>query len=359
MIYRPTKALINLPALRENLAKAKRIAPESKVLAVIKANGYGHGIERVAQQLSGADAFGVACIEEAILLRQKGFLHRILLLEGLFNETEIPIVIQNRLDLVIHSDYQLDWLLSARIDVQLNVWIKVDTGMHRLGFDIQQLQAVVSKLENSANDFIVHLMTHFSSADDTSPELVNFTKQQLRTFSKITAQYSYPKSLANSAAMIAYPESHCEWVRPGIFLYGAGVSPTHCVSHPVMQLESEVIAIKTVQIGESVGYGNTWTASRKSRIAIVAVGYGDGYPRHARSGTPVLINSEKLSLVGRVSMDMISVDITDAKQCVQIGDKAVLWGTDLSVDEVAKCAGTIGYDLLCAVTARVPMIEVQ
>lgn len=358
MIYRPTKALINLPALKNNLEKVKEYAPDSKVLAVIKANGYGHGIERVAQHLSGADAFGVASIDEAMILRQKGFLHRILLLEGLFSEAEIPIVIQNRLDLVIHSDYQLDWLLNNHIDGYLSVWIKVDTGMHRLGFDLQQLQAVISKLENSENEFVIHLMSHFASADESNSQLVDFTMQQLDKFNQSTSHYEYPKSFANSAAMVRYPQSHYQWVRPGIFLYGAGVSGNE-KPKAVMQLESEVIAIKTVQIGESVGYGNTWSAERKSRIAIVAIGYGDGYPRHAQTGTPVLINGEKLPLVGRVSMDMISVDITDSKSSVDIGDVVILWGDELPVDEVAKHAGTIGYELLCAVTSRVPMVEVQ
>jgi len=359
MMYRPAKALINLPALRKNLDAAKQIAPESKILAVIKANGYGHGIERVAQQLSGADAFGVASIDEAMLLRQKGFLHRILLLEGLFCESEIPIVINNRLDLVIHSEYQLEWLLNAKIDIQLSVWIKIDTGMHRLGFDIQQLQAIISRLENSSNDFCIHLMSHFASADESEAQFVSFTRQQLEKFSNATEPYEYPKSLANSAGMVNYPESRYQWVRPGIFLYGAGAFEKPVVPEAVMQLESEVIAIKTVQVGESVGYGNQWTAERKSLIGVVAIGYGDGYPRHAPSGTPVLINGEKLPLVGRVSMDMITVDLTDAEQPISIGDKAILWGKDLSVDEIATYAGTIGYELLCAITQRVPMVEVQ
>ncbi len=359
MIYRPTKALINLPALRANLEKAKQSAPDSKILAVVKANGYGHGIERVAQQLSGADAFGVASIDEAILLRQKGFLHRILLLEGLFSKAEIPVVVQNRLDLVIHSPHQLEWLLSAHIDIQVSVWIKVDTGMHRLGFDPQQLQSVVSRLENSANDFCIHVMSHFASADERNPAGIDFTQHQIEKFEAATQHYPYPKSLANSAGMVFFPESHYQWIRPGIFLYGAGFFKPGLEPQPVMQLQSEVISIKTVQVGESVGYGNTWTAKRKSVVGVVAVGYGDGYPRHAPNGTPVLINGEKLPLVGRVSMDMITVDLTDARQEIKIGDIAILWGQGLSVDEVAEYSGTIGYELLCAVTQRVPMVEVQ
>lgn len=358
MMYRPAKALIHLPALAHNLALAKQIAPQSKVLAVIKANGYGHGITRVAQQLSGADAFGVASIEEAMLLRQKGFLHRILLLEGLFSSAELPVIVQNRLDLVIHSDYQLEWLLNSKIDTQLTVWIKVDTGMHRLGFDVQQLQSVVSRLENSENDFIIHVMSHFASADEHDQSSKDFTELQLNRFKQATQHYDYPMSFANSAGMINYPESQMHWIRPGIFLYGAGEFSNQ-EQQAVMQLESEVIAIKTVQQGEYVGYGNRWQAQRKSLIGVVAIGYGDGYPRHAKDGTPVLINGQKLPLVGRVSMDMITVDLTDANQPVVIGDKAILWGQALAVDEVARHSDTIGYELLCNVTQRVPMVEVQ
>lgn len=359
MMYRPAKALINLPALKKNLEKLKSLAPKSKVLAVVKANGYGHGIERVAHQLSGADAFGVASIDEAMLLRQKGFLHRILLLEGLFLEAEIPVVVQNRLDLVIHSEHQLEWLLNANIDIQLSVWIKIDTGMHRLGFDMQQVQSVVSRLENSPNDFCIHLMSHLASADETTSEAIDFTQAQISRFENVTKPYLYPKSLANSAGIQFYPQSHLQWIRPGISLYGAGTTVSGVNFESVMQLESEIIAIKTVQIGESVGYGNTWTAKRKSRIGIVAIGYGDGYPRHAPNGTPVLINGQKLPLVGRVSMDMITVDLTEAFLPVRIGDKVILWGEKLPVDEVAEISGTIGYELLCAVTQRVPMVEVQ
>lgn len=359
MMYRPTKALIKLPALRENLQLAKQLAPSSRVLAVIKANGYGHGIERVAQQLSGADAFGVASVDEAILLRQKGFLHRILLLEGLFSAAEIPVVTQNRLDLVIHSEHQLAWLLEAKIDIQLSVWIKVDSGMHRLGFQPDVIDAVVERLQNSANEFCIHMMSHFASADESEDHFKVFTCQQIQQFSSTTEHYNFPKSLANSAGMLHYPDSHFDWIRPGIFLYGAGSADFSPAPKAVMQLESEVIAIKSVKQGEAVGYGNTWIADIDSHIAVVAIGYGDGYPRHAPSGTPVLLNGMRCPLVGRVSMDMITVDITDIYDSVQIGDPVVLWGDDLPVDEIAYHAGTIGYELLCAITQRVPMIEVQ
>ena len=358
MTYRPTKAKIDLLSLSNNLKLAKQLAPSSKILAVIKANGYGHGIVRVAQHLSSADAFGVASIDEAMLLRQNGFLHRILLLEGLFCQSEIPLVVQNRLDLVIHSEYQLQWLLDSHFDIQLNVWVKVDTGMHRLGFDLQQLQSVISRLENSKNDFCIHLMSHFASADEQGLEFKAFTQLQIDRFEASTAHYNYPRTIANSAGMVHYSNAHYEWVRPGIFLYGAGSYQTGVKPEAVMHLESEIIAIKTVQVGESVGYANSWVAKRKSVIGVVAVGYGDGYPRHAPSGTPVFINDKRYPLVGRVSMDMITIDLTDDSS-VQIGEKVELWGKNLPVDEVAQYAGTIGYELLCAVTQRVPMVGVE
>lgn len=360
MVYRPAKAYLFLSALKNNLKRVQSMATNSKVLAVIKANGYGHGIERVAHQLSGADAFGVASIDEAMLLRQKGFLHRILLLEGLFSEAEIPIVIQNRLDLVVHSHHQLNWLLNNKISIQISIWIKVDTGMHRLGFGPHELPTVIAKLQNSSNEFCIHFMSHFSSADENTVEGVAFTQQQLDCFESSTASFEFAKSIANSAGIMRFPQSHYDWVRPGITLYGAGAIPGfENQGEAVMQLESEIIAIKTIQAGESVGYANTWRAQRTSIIGVVAIGYGDGYPRHAPSGTPVLINGQRVPLVGRVSMDMITVDLTDMLTQPQIGDCAVLWGKALTVDEIAECAGTIGYELLCGITKRVPMIEVQ
>ncbi|GAB6070298.1 alanine racemase [Thiomicrorhabdus hydrogeniphila] len=360
MTYRPAKAYIYLQSLKHNLQRVQKIAPNSKILAVIKADGYGHGVERVAHQLSGADGFGVASIDEALVLRQKGFLHRILLLEGLFSQSELSVALQNRLDIVVHSDYQLDWLLQQTISIQLNVWIKVDTGMHRLGFDPHQVASVIAKLEKSDNEFCIHIISHFAMADETSPQAEEFTSLQLQRFETCSKHYGYAKSFASSAAIIRYPQSHYNWVRPGITLYGAGdIAGDKTLKKAVMQLESEVISIKTVQVGESVGYGSTWTASRKSTIAVVAIGYGDGYPRHAKTGTPVLINGQKLPLVGRVSMDMITVDITDSQSNVTIGTRAILWGQELSVDVIADYSGTISYELLCGITQRVPRIEIK
>lgn len=355
-MYRPAKAYLHLSALRHNLNVAKRMADSGKVLAVIKANGYGHGIERVAKQLSSADGFGVASIDEALVLRQKGFLHRILLLEGLFSETEMPLVCQHRLDLAIHSYHQLEWLLQSPCSGPLNVWIKVDTGMHRLGFDPRELQRVIARLESAPQSFQLHLMSHFASADESHA----FTIQQLELFNAHTRHLDYPKSLANSAGIQAYPQSHCDWVRPGIMLYGAGQSERiQSDLRPVMRLVSEVTALKRIDKGDFVGYGNTWQAQRETVVGVIAIGYGDGYPRHAPNGTPVVVGGRRVPLIGRVSMDMICVDVTELSQSVRIGDEAVLWGApDLSVDEVAGYAGTIAYELLCGITQRVPIIEV-
>ncbi|VAW43879.1 Alanine racemase [hydrothermal vent metagenome] len=364
MFYRPAKAYIYLPALRHNLNVAKSLAPNSKILAVVKANGYGHGICRVAQQLVNADAFGVASMDEALQLRQKGFLHRILLLEGVFSEIEMPLAIQNRLDIVVHSEHQLQWLLDYQTAITVTVWLKIDTGMHRLGFSANQIPFVVKRLEQHLNPFNIHLMSHFASADELSSSAVAFTRNQINIFNQVTEKLEYPKSLNNSAGLQSYRSSSYDWVRPGILLYGAGQVVDTLLDRqtqlkPVMRLESEVIAIKWVKSGEFVGYGNDWQASKDTCIAVIAIGYGDGYPRHAVTGTPVLVDGKRVPLIGRVSMDMITVDITKYSDEITIGSLATLWGGGLSIDEVAKYANTISYELLCGITSRVPMIEVQ
>ncbi|WP_319379643.1 alanine racemase [Thiomicrorhabdus sp.] len=359
MRYRPACAYIDLNALRHNLSVIKSKAPESKILAVVKANGYGHGINRVARQLAQADGFGVASIDEAMVLRQQGFLHRILLLEGLFSESELPVIAQHRLDIVVHSFYQLDWLLNFDCDCKLNVWIKIDSGMHRLGFSPEEFPQVVEELKAVDNRYRLFTISHFACADENTPEGRAFTHKQLDCFYDLTDALDYPRSIANSAGILYYPQSQFDWVRPGIMLYGAGADPeSNLPLKPVMRLESKVQSIRWIDAGEPVGYGNTWTASRKSLIGVVAIGYGDGYPRHARHGTPVLINDHRMPLVGRVSMDMITVDLTDFEGEVEVGDTAVLWGdARLGVDEVAECSGTIGYELLCGITKRVAKIE--
>jgi len=352
--YRPVKALINLAALSKHLQVVRGFAPNAKILAIIKSNGYGHGIERVAAQLTKADGFGVACIEEAILLRQEGFLHRIVLLEGLFSEAELAVAMHHRFDFVVHSSLQLEWLSSAQSKVPLNIWLKVDTGMHRLGFLPEQFPEVIKSVHQLAMPIQLYCMSHFASADES----YDFTQQQLNVFHQTTAEIACAKSLANSAAIQRFPESHLDWVRPGIMLYGACATSDRVAGlHPVMTLMSQVIAVKWLDAGETVGYGQTWRASQKALIAVVAIGYGDGYPRHAPNGTPVLIHGQQVPLVGRVSMDMITVDVTKLAGQMRMGDEVILWGKGLSVDVIAQACGTIGYELLCGVTQRVPRVE--
>lgn len=354
--FRPIKAVINLNALHQNLSQVKAYAPNSKVLAIIKANGYGHGIIRVASQLNKADGFGVASIDEAIVLRQKGFLHPIVILEGLFSEQELALAIQHRLDIAVHSFNQIEWLENCQSTVPMNLWIKLDTGMHRLGFSAEELQQVLLRVQNLSMPTHLHLMSHFASADESE----TVTLKQLECFNQMVGALPCAKSLSNSAGIQQYPQAHFDWVRPGIMLYGACASQQTVPNlKPVMTLISHLTSLKWIQAGESVGYGQTWTAERKSLIAVVAVGYGDGYPRHAPNGTPVLIQGRRMPLCGRVSMDMITVDVTDIAEKVSIGDEAILWGEGLPVDVVAQASGTIGYELLCGVTKRVPKIEVH
>ncbi|AEG31576.1 alanine racemase [Thiomicrospira cyclica] len=351
---RPIEAHINLGALQHNLAQTKALVGHSRIWAVIKANGYGHGLLRVAGALNRADGFAVASVDEALQLRQAGFLHPILLLEGLFDASELSLVLQHRLDLVVHSHHQVDWLLAQTIKEPLHLWLKLDTGMHRLGFNEEGLHQALFRLKHHAPRFKCHLMSHLACAEDDTP----FNQYQYQQLLAANTNYQYKLSLANSAAIQTAPQTHLNWVRPGIMLYGAGILASQKERFkPVMTLTSRVIALKWIEAGEGVGYGQTWQASQTTCLAIVAVGYGDGYPRHATNGTPVLISGMRFSLVGRVSMDMITVDVTANAQQIKLNDPVELWGPNLSVDEVAEHANTIGYELLCGITQRVKIKE--
>jgi len=361
--YRPTRVEINLSALKKNLSQVKAFAPKSKILAIIKANGYGHGIARVAQELSSADGFGVASIDEGIKLRQNGFLHPILLLEGVFSERELELVFHHRLEMVVHSFYQLEYIESFIPNLkhtQFTIWIKIDTGMNRLGFSPDDMAELINRLSDLniklGKLIYINWLSHFSSAE-SSP---SFTNKQIKEFQELTKDVGGEKSLANSAGITLFPESHLDWVRPGIMLYGAESYKNHLPkTNPVMSFYSKVISLKWIEKGDKVGYDHTWIADRKTLLAVVAVGYGDGYPRHAKNGTPVLIDGEIVPLVGRVSMDIITVDVTDIEKTVCIGSDVTLWGKGLAVDKVASFAGTISYELLCGITERVPKIEIK
>jgi len=353
---RPLRAIVSLSALRNNLAVARSHSPQARVLAVVKANAYGHGMQRVAAALSSADGFAVLDIESALCLRESGQRGTILLLEGFFEPGELMPICEHRLTAVLHDAQQADVLMQARLPAPIDVFVKLNTGMNRLGLLPAQLTGVLQRLRDSANVGNVTLMTHFACADDDKG-----VAWQLDVFQAATSMHSLPVSLANSAALLRYPELAVGWVRPGIMLYGASPFGDRTAAElglqPAMTLESRIIAIQNLRAGDIVGYGATFTAARAMRVGVVACGYADGYPRHAPSGTPVLVDGNPSGTVGRVSMDMLCVDLTHLPQA-GVGASVVLWGVGLPVEEIASRAGTISYELLCALAARVPIEEV-
>ena len=348
-------AQINIDALQQNFAHIQKIAPKSKILAVLKANAYGHGLLAVAEQLKAAGAFGVARIDEALMLRAGGIVKPIVLLEGFFHADELPQIVASNLQVVVHHSSQVEALLAAELEAPVHVWLKIDSGMHRLGIYPAEFQQVYQQLMASPNVLKpLRLMTHFACADEPDNPA---TKRQLALFSTLIQGCEGELSIANSAGVLAWPESHGDWVRPGLALYGvspmvAGRSKQHAL-RPVMTFSSSVIAVRDVKKGDAVGYGASWTAPTDTRLAVVAIGYGDGYPRNAPSGTPVLINGKRYPIVGRVSMDMTTVDIGQHE--VNIGDQVILWGEALAVEEIAELVQTIPYELLCNITSRVQL----
>ncbi len=350
---RPIQATISHSAFQHNLNVVKQHAPQSKIMAVVKANAYGHGLTNAAHGLNDADGFAVLGLDEAIDLREAGFTQNILLLEGLFSRQELPIAASFGLDLVVHSEPQLLMLEKAQLKQSIHVHLKMNSGMNRLGFTPAQYLPVFSRLQACCNVSGTTLMTHFATADETLG-----VTQALTLFQKTTQGLQQPLSLANSASILRYPQTHADWVRPGIMLYGASpVTGTDAATFnlkSVMTLGSEIISIQTLSAGESIGYGHRFTASKTTRVGIVACGYADGYPRHAPNGTPIAVNGVITQTIGRVSMDMLYVDLTDMPQA-QIGSPVELWGQQVSVDKVAEASGTVGYELLCALAPRVPM----
>ncbi len=357
---RPSQALLNLEALRHNVGVARAQAPGAKVMAVVKANGYGHGAPTVAAALEGqVDALAVACIEEAQELREAGVSTPILLLEGVFEARELAAASELGFWATIDNEWQLNWLEEASLPAAITCWLKIDTGMHRLGVAPERVAEFHQRLVASGNVAGNPILcTHFASADDLDSDQ---TREQIALFQQATAGLPGERSAANSPGLLGWPESHFDWVRPGYMLYGN--SPFHQPHpatedlQPVMTLASAVISVRNVAKGETVGYGASWRAERESRIATVTIGYGDGYPRLAPNGTPVLVNGQRAPLAGRVSMDMITVDVTDLGD-VQVGDEVVLWGDGLPVGEVASHAGTIGYELTTRMPLRTPRVVV-
>lgn len=355
---RAAVATIHLDALRTNLARIRALSAGAKVMAVVKADGYGHGLERVARALADADAFGVAAIADGQRLRAAGHAQRIVVLSGPDEANDLAEMRRLRLDAVIHHPSQIEWL-EADPDLRpLAVWLKLDTGMHRLGFAPEAAQAAHARLRAvaSVDDEIV-LMTHFAASDEFDNDT---TANQIARFETVTAALPGPRCLANSAGILGWPAARGDWVRAGGLLYGLSVIPGHSGSDlgfaPAMSLSTRLIAINHLRRGERVGYAGTWECPEDMAMGVIAIGYGDGYPRSAASGTPVLIGDERADLIGRVSMDLVTLDLRQAPNA-RIGDRVLLWGRGLAVEDIAERAGTISYDLTCGMTKRVLFVE--
>jgi alanine racemase len=348
---RPTTAFVNLAALRSNLVLARVRAPGAQVIAVVKANAYGHGLLRVLPVLGDADGLALVELEAAVQLRESRYRRRILLLGGFYSVGELDEIVERRLSIVVHSPEQLRMLEKVRLARPLEVFVKVNSGMNRLGFSPAEVRGAVETLSQSANVAALRLMTHFACADE--PDGI---AAQKRRFDEACAGLTLPRSLANSAGVFRYREVAGDLVRPGIMLYGASPFPGESAEAlgllPAMTLRSQVVAVRELKAGDAVGYGGTYRASGSERIGVVACGYADGYPRHAPSGTPVLVDGRPSRTVGRVSMDLLAIDLTLLPEA-GVGAEVVLWGEGLPVDTVAASCGTIGYELLTRVTARV------
>lgn len=354
---RPTRVTIDLSALRHNLQRVREVAASSRVMAAIKANGYGHGLLRVARALHDCDGFGVASIDEGLILRKAGIRLPITLLEGFFHADEIPLIVRHRFDLLLHHPQQIDVLEQFDFQGTIGVWLKVDSGMHRLGIAPDQVTQQWQRLVRHPRLVPLGQMTHLANADELDHAI---TRNQLQLFQTATTGLPGQRAIANSAGVLGWPESHSDWVRPGIMLYGispfvGGRAEQHNLK-PVMTLRSELIAVNYLKKGDAIGYGGSWICPEAMPIGVVAIGYGDGYPRHAPNGTPVLVNGQRVPMIGRVSMDMITVDLR-CQPDAAIGDPVVLWGEGLPAEEIAEAAGTIAYELLSGVTARVSLVE--
>ena len=357
---RATCATIHLGALRDNLQRLRELAGDAQIMAVVKADGYGHGLERVARVLVEADAFGVACIADGQRLRAAGIRQRIVVLSGIDEAADIGEMHRLGLESTIHHASQIDWLAADRDPRPLKVWIKIDSGMHRLGFAPAAVAGARERLLALPNvDRDIGLMTHFANSDVFGDAQ---TMAQIDCFESITANLPGAQTLSNSAAVIGWPQAHGQWIRPGGLLYGiaavAGKSAADFGFRPAMTLSSKLVAINRITKGEPIGYAATWTCPEDMDVGVIQIGYGDGYPRSAESGTPVLLNGRRASIIGRVSMDLITLDLRGHGDA-RVGDAVVLWGPGLPVEEIAGHAGTIGYELTCGMTRRVRFVEDQ
>jgi alanine racemase len=363
---RPLEALIHLDALRHNLQRVRDFAPDARVWSVVKANAYGHGLKRAFEGLRASDGFALLNIDEAQTLRDLDWRGPILLLEGVFEARDLEWCSRLNLWHVVHRPEQIDWLAIHKTEWPHRVFLKMNTGMNRLGFTPPAFRQAWTRLNALTQVEEVSLMTHFSDAD--SPRGI---AHQMAVFNEATSDLDGERSLCNSAGILRHaqdPAVRGDWVRPGVMLYGASPDhPEHLAAdwalQPAMTLRSRVISVQHLQAGDTVGYGSRYTASAPTRVGVVACGYADGYPRHAPDGTPVLVNGQRAPLIGRVSMDMICVDLSHLPEA-GTGSEVTLWGrgpvhqghpTSLGIDEVASHCGTIGYELMCAVAPRVPV----
>ena len=355
---RPLVATIDIAALRHNLAVAIKCAPQSKILAIVKANAYGHGLARAVRGFSDADGLGLIEPDSAAELRELGWQKRIVLLEGFFDEADLQTIAEHRLDTVVHSEEQLRMLECMKVDMPIDVHLKMNSGMNRLGFVPAEYRAAWQRLRAISAVRHISFITHFANAEDAdNPGMP--PSEQVRRFYEATRGLEGERCLSNSAAELMRPEYAADWVRPGVMLYGATPADRSAASFdllPAMTLMSEIIGIQHIAAGDAVGYGSRFVADGPMTIGVVACGYADGYPRHAPDGTPILVEGIRTRVVGRVSMDMITVDLTPIANA-HVGSKVTLWGNGLPIDEVATAAGTVGYELMCAIMPRVRVIE--
>jgi len=352
---RSAYALIRLEHLAHNLNILRTFAPNSKVISVVKADAYGHGLAKTAQALAQSDAFAVSCAHEALELRAARILHPIICLQGFSNEAELKMIADANVQAVIHNDHQIKLLQNHKLNQSIQVWLKIDTGMGRLGFRPEDARYAHQQLEKINNISKIRLMTHFANADSLDNE---YTQRQLKSFDNVTNSFpDCERSAANSAATLAYSNSLYEWVRSGLALYGVSpfqadkTHPDTSELKPVMSLRAPLISIKQCKQGDQIGYGSSYTCPNEMRIGVVAIGYADGYPRTLTSPTNVSINGNHARIVGRVSMDMITIDLSNID--ASLGDDVELWGDDIPVAEVASAANTISYELLCGISGRI------
>ncbi len=355
---RTALATVHLGALRRNLARVRERAGGARVMAVVKADGYGHGLERVARACADADALGVAALGDGLRLRSAGNRQRIVVLSGPDEPGDLAEFRRLGLDAVIHHDAQLAWLAADADARPLRVWLKIDTGMHRLGFDPDRIAETHAKLRALPNiDADIVLMTHFAASDEFDNGL---TRDQIARFDAAAARLGGARALANSAGLLGWPEARNDWVRVGGLLYGLSVvegkTGADLGFEPVMDLSARLISIKQVEKGQRIGYAATWECPEDMPIGVAAIGYGDGYPRSAQAGTPVLVDGVRAAVIGRVSMDLMTIDLRSVPNA-QIGDCVTLWGGELPVETIAAHAGTISYDLTCGMTRRVLFVE--